>query len=41
VLGELLGLPYTADTVAVGETTVRFVPGGPQGRPQLHGELFA
>jgi len=39
-LGELLALPYTADSVEVGETVVKFVPGGPQGRPQLHGELF-
>ena len=39
-LGELLGAPYTADTVMVGETVVRFVPDGPQGRPQLHAELF-
>jgi len=40
VLGELLALPYTSDTVEVGETIVRFVPDGPQGRPQLHAELF-
>ena len=39
-LGELLAAPYTEDTVIVGETIVRFVPGGPQGRPQLHAELF-
>jgi hypothetical protein len=39
-LGELLAAPYTADTVTVGETLVRFVPNGPQGRPQLHAELF-
>jgi hypothetical protein len=39
-MGELLALPYTRDTVEVGETVVRFVPDGPQGRPQLHGELF-
>jgi len=39
-LGELLGAPYTASTVEVGETLVRFVEGGPQGRPQLHAELF-
>ncbi len=39
-LGELLAAPYTEDTVMVGETIVRFVPGGPQGRPQLHAELF-
>jgi hypothetical protein len=40
-LGELLAAPYTADTVEVDETLLRFVPDGPQGRPQLHAELFA
>src|ERR671934_1623232 len=40
-LGELLAAPYTADTVELGDTLVRFVPDGPQGRPQLHAELFA
>lgn len=39
-LGELLEAPYTKDTVTVGDTLVRFVPDGPQGRPQLHAELF-
>jgi hypothetical protein len=39
-LGELLALPYTRDSVEVGDTVVKFVPEGPQGRPQLHGELF-
>jgi catechol 2,3-dioxygenase-like lactoylglutathione lyase family enzyme len=39
-LGELLAVPYTKDTVTVGSTLVRFVPDGPQGRPQLHAELF-
>jgi catechol 2,3-dioxygenase-like lactoylglutathione lyase family enzyme len=39
-LGELLEAPYTKDTVTVGNTLVRFVPDGPQGRPQLHAELF-
>jgi catechol 2,3-dioxygenase-like lactoylglutathione lyase family enzyme len=39
-LGELLGAPYTKATVTVGNTLVRFVPDGPQGRPQLHAELF-
>jgi catechol 2,3-dioxygenase-like lactoylglutathione lyase family enzyme len=38
--GELLEAPYTKDTVTVGNTLVRFVPDGPQGRPQLHAELF-
>jgi catechol 2,3-dioxygenase-like lactoylglutathione lyase family enzyme len=39
-LGELLEVPYTDDTVTIGETLVRFLPDGPQGRPQLHAELF-
>jgi hypothetical protein len=39
-LGELLEAPYTKDTVTVGNTLVRFVADGPQGRPQLHAELF-
>jgi hypothetical protein len=25
----------------VGEATIRFLPGGPRGRPELYGELFA
>ena len=39
-LGELLDVPYTDDTVTIGDTFVRFLPDGPQGRPQLHAELF-
>jgi hypothetical protein len=39
-LGELLELPYTRDSVTAGDTLVRFLPDGPQGRPQLHAELF-
>jgi hypothetical protein len=39
-LGELLALPYTETTVEVCGSVVRFVPDGPQGRPQLHAELF-
>ena len=39
-LGELLGAPYTQSTVEVGDAVVRFVEGGPQGRPQLDAELF-
>lgn len=39
-LGELLDTAYTEDTVAIGDTLVRFIPEGPQGRPQLHAELF-
>ena len=39
-LGELLGVTYTDATAEIGDTLVRFVEGGPQGRPQLHAELF-
>jgi catechol 2,3-dioxygenase-like lactoylglutathione lyase family enzyme len=39
-LGELLEAPYTQDTVTIGNTLLRFLPDGPQGRPQLHAELF-
>lgn len=41
VLGELLGLEAYGGAVEIGETLVKFVPGGPQGRPELHGELFS
>ena len=39
-LAEILDLPLHDSAVAVGETLVRFVGGGPTGRPELHGELF-
>ncbi len=40
-LALLLDLQVEDDSVVdVGATRVRFVPGGPAGRPQLHGELF-
>jgi hypothetical protein len=39
-LGEVLAVPYTQSSVEIGETLVHFVPDGPQGRPQLHAELF-
>ncbi len=39
-LGELLAVPYGRDSVEIGDAVVRFVPDGPQGRPQLHAELF-
>ena len=39
-LGEILAVPYGRDSVEIGEAVVRFVPDGPQGRPQLYGELF-
>jgi catechol 2,3-dioxygenase-like lactoylglutathione lyase family enzyme len=39
-LGELLDLPTENGSIEIDETVVRFVPGGPQGRPELHAELF-
>lgn len=41
VLADVLGLPENGPAVEVGGTVVRFVPGGPPGRPELHGELFS
>lgn len=39
-LAEVLGLAPAGTAVVVGHSTVRFLPGGPQGRPQLEAELF-
>jgi catechol 2,3-dioxygenase-like lactoylglutathione lyase family enzyme len=39
-LAEVLGLESVGPLVGVGDTTVRFLPDGPQGRPQLEAELF-
>jgi len=39
-LADLLELPHRGSTVEVGDTIVRFVDGGPVGRPELHAELF-
>ena len=39
-LAELLDCTRDGADVEVGDTLVRFVPGGPQGRPELYGELF-
>ena len=39
-LGELLDLPARDGSVEIGETIVRVVGGGPQGRPELLAELF-
>jgi hypothetical protein len=39
-LCAILGVERLGADVEIGETLVRFVPGGPQGRPELHGELF-
>jgi catechol 2,3-dioxygenase-like lactoylglutathione lyase family enzyme len=40
-LADILGLQMDHDAVMVGDTLVRFVPGGPEGRPELYGERFA
>jgi catechol 2,3-dioxygenase-like lactoylglutathione lyase family enzyme len=40
-LAQLLDTTMEDDSVRVGEGFVRFVGGGPPGRPQLDGELFA
>ncbi len=39
-LKELLGVESIAQSVLVGGTAIRFLPGGPQGRPELSAELF-
>ena len=40
-LATLLRLRADDGAVEIGDTTVRFVPGGPPGRPELYAELFA
>jgi hypothetical protein len=40
VLAELLDAQLDGTSVVVGDSVVSFLPGGPQGRPQLHGELL-
>ena len=40
-LADMLGLDADGDTVLVGETTVAFLEGGPDGRPELYGERFS
>jgi len=39
-LAAILDAERDGDSVEVGETVVHFVRGGPQGRPELYGELF-
>lgn len=40
-LADILGLELEDNAVDIGGTVVRFVPGGPEGRPELYGERFA
>jgi catechol 2,3-dioxygenase-like lactoylglutathione lyase family enzyme len=39
-LVEILDCAQTGADVDVGATVVRFVPGGPEGRPELYAEMF-
>jgi catechol 2,3-dioxygenase-like lactoylglutathione lyase family enzyme len=39
-LSDLLDLPHHESLLDVGDTVVRFVDGGPVGRPELHAVLF-
>ena len=39
-LADILGVPLLADTVELGDTIVRFLAGGPEGRPELYAERF-
>ena len=39
-LAELLDAERDGTSVTIGESVVRFFPGGPQGRPELHAELL-
>ena len=41
VLADILGLQMEDNAVLVGETAVQFLPGGPEGRPELYAERFA
>jgi hypothetical protein len=40
VLSDVLGLRLLGNSVELGETIVRFLPGGPEGRPELYAERF-
>ena len=40
-LASILGLEQDRGAVEIGDALVRFIAGGPEGRPELHGELFA
>ena len=39
-LADILGVELEENSVFVGETVVTFLAGGPEGRPELHGERF-
>jgi hypothetical protein len=39
-LADILGLEARDNAVEIGDTVVRFLAGGPEGRPELYGERF-
>jgi hypothetical protein len=39
-LADILGLETSENAVEIGGAVVRFLPGGPEGRPELYGERF-
>ncbi len=39
-VAQILGVEARDGTLDIGDAKVKFVPGGPQGRPELQGELF-
>ena len=39
-LADILGVPLEENTVLIGDAVVTFLAGGPEGRPELHGERF-
>jgi hypothetical protein len=40
VLADILGLEANGNAVEIGDAVVRFLSGGPEGRPELHAERF-
>jgi catechol 2,3-dioxygenase-like lactoylglutathione lyase family enzyme len=39
-LADILGLELAENSVVIGDAVVTFLAGGPEGRPELHGERF-
>jgi hypothetical protein len=40
-LADILDLPMSDNAVQIGDTSVQFLPGGPEGRPELYAERFS
>jgi hypothetical protein len=39
-LADILGVELEENSVLIGDAVVTFLAGGPEGRPELHGERF-